>query len=77
MANRAKAVAQMALPFQVSAAVSAPEGEGAKRALLGTLGFPMYGKTLEEKKAARKERARLLKEASKKYKEKAREKGWE
>ena len=75
--NRAKAIASMALPFQASAGLSAPEGEGGKRALLGTLGFPVYGKTKAERKASNSERAKQLREARKRYKEKAREKGWE
>ena len=77
IANRAKAIASMALPFQASAGLSAPEGEGGKRALLGTLGFPVYGKTKAERKASNSERAKQLREARKRYKEKAREKGWE
>ena len=67
----------MAVPFQVAAARDAPPGEGAKRALLGTMGFPVYGGTPEQKKAARAEREKVLKEAAAKYHQKAREKGWE
>ena len=76
-AGRLKAVAGMALPFQVSAAKTAPEGEGAKRAVLGTLGFPIYGATKEQKKEARAEREKLLKKAAKDYRDKAKERGWE
>ena len=76
-AGRLKAVASMAVPFQVAAARDAPPGEGAKRALLGTMGFPVYGGTPEQKKAARAEREKVLKEAAKKYHQKAKEKGWE
>ena len=76
-AGRLKAVAGMALPFQVSAAATAPEGEGAKRAVLGTLGFPVYGGTKEQKKEARAEREKLLKKAAKDYRDKAKERGWE
>lgn len=76
-AGRLKAVASMAVPFQVAAARDAPPGEGAKRALLGTMGFPVYGGTPEQKKAARAEREKVLKEAAKKYHIKAKEKGWE
>ena len=75
--GRLKAVAQMATPFQVQAAAGAPEGEGAKRALLGTLGFPVYGGTPEQKKAARAEREKLLKKQAQEYREKAKLKGWE
>jgi len=76
-AGRLKAALGGVLPFQVSAAASAPEGEGAKRAVLGTLGFPIYGATAEQKKAARAEREKQLKEAAKRYHQKAKEKGWE
>lgn len=75
--GRLKAVAQMATPFQVQAAAGAPEGEGAKRALLGTLGFPVYGGTPEQKKAARAEREKLLKKQAQEYREKAKLRGWE
>ena len=72
---RAQAVGSQALPFQVQAATSAPEGEGAKRALLGTLGFPIYGGTPEQRKAARKEREDKRKEAAKRYREREKEAG--
>ena len=72
---RAQAVGSQALPFQVQAATSAPEGEGAKRALLGTLGFPVYGGTEEQRKAARKEREDKRKEAAKRYREREKEAG--
>jgi hypothetical protein len=75
--GRLKAVAAMGLPFQISAAATAPEGEGAKRAVLGTLGFPVYGGTKDQKKEARAEREKLLKKAAKDYRDKAKEKGWE
>lgn len=77
VANRAKAIASMALPFQVTAGLSAPEGEGAKRALLGTIGLPVYGKTKEQRKADNSERAKKLREVRKQYKEREREKGRE
>ena len=67
--GRGQAVASMATPFQIQAAATAPEGEGAKRALLGTLGFPVYGGTPEQKKAARAEREKKLKENAKRYRE--------
>jgi hypothetical protein len=75
--GRLKAVGGGVLPFQVSAAISAPEGEGAKRAALGTLGFPVYGATPEQRKAARAEREKLLKKQAREYHEKAKRKGWE
>ena len=75
--GRLKAVGKMALPFQFQAGTNAPEGEAAKRAVLGTMGFPVYGSTPEQKKAARAEREKQLKEAARKYHEKAKEKGWE
>ena len=73
--NRAKAVASMALPFQASAAISAPEGEGAKRALLGTLGLPVYGSTPAQKKAKNKERSKQINEKRKEYRDSEREAG--
>jgi len=76
-AGRLKAVAKIALPFQIAAGTDAPEGEGVKRAVLGTMGFPIYGKTPEQRKAAKAERAKALKEAAAKYHQKAKEKGWE
>jgi hypothetical protein len=73
--GRLKAAASGALPFQVQAAMSAPEGEGAKRALLGTLGFPVYGGTPEQKKTARAEREKILKENAARYRQKEKEAG--
>jgi hypothetical protein len=52
--SRTKAAIAGALPFQISSALQAPSGEELQRAILGTLGFPMYGSTKEER---RKERA--------------------
>ena len=74
-AGRLKAVAQSALPFQIQAGVDAPEGEGAKRALLGTMGFPVYGKTAEQNKQARAERELATKENAWKYRDKEIKKG--
>jgi hypothetical protein len=68
--NRLKTAASGALPFQVSAAMSAPEGEGAKRALLGTMGFPVYGSTPEQRKLKAAERELQTKELAYKYREK-------
>ena len=74
-ANRAVAVLKMGLPFQVNAAMSAPEGEGAKRALLGTLGVPVYGSTPAQKKATNKERNKQIQKKNKEYREREREAG--
>jgi hypothetical protein len=68
--SRLKAAASGALPFQVSAAMSAPEGEGAKRALLGTMGFPVYGSTPEQRKLKAAERELQTKELAYKYRDK-------
>jgi hypothetical protein len=72
---RAQAIGSQALPFQAQAALDAPEGEGAKRALLGTMGLPVYGGTPEQKKAARKELQDLRKEKAKRYREREKEAG--
>ena len=74
-AGRLKAIGQSALPFQIQAAAGAPEGEGAKRALLGTMGFPVYGKTAEQNKLARAERELTIKENAWKYRDKEIKKG--
>lgn len=65
--GRLKAVAQMAVPFQFQAGTGAPEGEGLKRAALGTMGFPIYGATAEQRKQQRAERNRILKEKTAAY----------
>jgi hypothetical protein len=75
--GRLKAVAGTVVPFQVAASRDAPPGEGLKRAALGTAGFPVYGATKEQKKAARAEREKALKQKAREYHEKAKEKGWE
>jgi len=72
LANRAIAIGKQALPFQASAAMSAPEGEGVKRALLGTIGLPVYGKTVEQRKIARKERYEAVREQREKFRERER-----
>jgi len=54
--GRAKVIAQSATPFQIQAADTAPPGEGLKRAALGTLGFPVYGKTPEQRKVDKEDR---------------------
>jgi hypothetical protein len=68
--SRGKAALEGLLPFQVSAAMSAPEGEGAKRALLGTMGLPVYGATAEQRKLQRAERELATKEQAWKYRDK-------
>lgn len=42
--ERAGTVAQLAGPFSVGSALNAPEGEGLKRILYSSAGFPIYGK---------------------------------
>jgi hypothetical protein len=68
--NRAKAVLEMMAPFQFQAGGTAPKGEGTKRAVLGTLGFLMYGSTPDQKKDARAERELTTKELAWKYRDK-------
>ena len=68
-AGRLEAVGAMVAPFQFQAAGSAPEGEGFERAALGTLGFPIYGSTPEQKKQKRAEREKALKQQAKEYRE--------
>lgn len=53
--GRAIAVANLALPFQVGAASEAPKGEAIKRSIASAVGTPIYGKTPEQIKEARKE----------------------
>ena len=73
--GRAKAIGSMALPFQVQAAATAPPGEGVKRAVLGTMGLPVYGGTAEQKKTARAEREKILKANAARYRQKEKEAG--
>ena len=68
--NRLLQVVKSAAPFQVQAAAGAPEGEGAKRAALGTLGFPVYGSTPAQRKLANAERELATKEQAWKYRDK-------
>lgn len=75
VAGRGKAALSTALPFQIQAGASAPEGEGAQRALLGTMGFPVYGKTAEQNKQARAERELATKENAWKYRDNEIKKG--
>jgi hypothetical protein len=67
MSGRLKAAGMKALPFQVQAISSAPEGEGGKRALAGTLGAPIYGGTPEQKAKQRLERKKAEMEKRIKY----------
>ena len=68
--GRGKAIVKGMLPFQASAAIEAPEGEGAKRALLGTIGLPLYGATAEQNKLRRAEREVATKEQAWEYRDK-------
>lgn len=67
--GRVRTVAGSALPFQIQAAAAAPEGEGVKRALLGTMGLPVYGSTPEQRKLTRQERSLAEKENTFRYHE--------
>ena len=53
---RGTTIAKSTLPFQAQAAMDSPKGEGVKRALLGTAGFPVYGKTPEQRKIDKEDR---------------------
>ena len=75
--GRAKAIGKMALPFQAQAAMSAPSGEGAKRAAMGTLGFPELGMNAQQRKVTKAERAKAQKQSAKEYHKKAKAMGWE
>jgi hypothetical protein len=77
MVNRAKAIAEQVLPFQVQAAKSAPTGEELSRAISGTMGFPIYGQTKEQKKEKNRERTKAMREQRAKYKEQERKAGRE
>ena len=68
--SRLGAVAKGMAPFQVQAASNAPEGEGVKRALLGTAGFPIYGADADTRKAQRAERELATKEQAWNYRDK-------
>ena len=73
--GRAKAIALTALPFQVGAAISAPKGEGTRRAVMSTIGMPIYGRPdaahtpNDIKKEAELERHRVRVEKKQKIKE--------
>jgi hypothetical protein len=56
LTGKLAAAGKKALPFQIQSIASAPEGEGVKRAIAGTLGFPIYGGTPEQKAKQRVER---------------------
>ena len=68
--GRLEAVGKGMLPFQAQAADSAPKGEGVKRALLGTAGFPIYGADADTRKAQRAERELATKEQAWNYRDK-------
>lgn len=59
---RAKRIAEQALPFQASSAISAPPGKGLERAVMGTLGFPSYGTPKSPAQQAASQRARERRE---------------
>jgi hypothetical protein len=46
--GRVGAVAEQFLPFAAGSAIQAPEGEGGKRAIMSSLGMPIYGIDKEE-----------------------------
>lgn len=48
--NKMTTIGKMALPFQVSSAMNAPEGAGIERAVMGTIGIPEYGMTKEQRR---------------------------
>ena len=73
--SRLKTVAKTMLPFQAQASIDAPEGEGVKHAVLGTMGLPVYGSTPEQRKVANAERELATKEQSWKYRDKEIKKG--
>jgi len=58
LGGRAKAIGKTLLPFNVQAYQGAPEGEGLKRTILGTIGMPVYGQTKAQKAKANFERRR-------------------
>jgi len=72
---KAKLIAKSAAPFQIQASLDSPEGEGAQRALLGTIGLPVYGKDAEQKKQERAKRELATKENAWKYREREMEAG--
>lgn len=55
-------IGEQMLPFQVQAAVQAPTGQGVERAVMGTLGMPIYGMTNEERAKAKVARQRRINE---------------
>jgi hypothetical protein len=65
--GRLAAAGKKALPFQFQSVASAPEGEGAKRAISGMLGVPIYGGTAEQKAQQRVERKKAQMQQRIKY----------
>jgi hypothetical protein len=51
--ERLAEIGSYAAPFTVRSGTSAPEGQGLKRAALGAIGLPVYGKTAEQKMNAK------------------------
>lgn len=62
--NRFKTVGQSILPFPVSGALSAPTGEGLKRAAWSMAGAPVMGKTTRDKTSLDVNRARAIEAAT-------------
>lgn len=61
------AAGKKALPFQVQSVMGAPSGEGVKRAVAGTMGFPIYGGSASQKAEQRVERKKAEMEKRKKF----------
>ncbi len=62
--NRVKTIAQSVLPFPVSGAISAPTGEGLKRAAFSALGAPVMGKTTKGHTSSSVNRERAIERAA-------------
>lgn len=72
--ERTGTVAKLALPFSVGSGLNAPEGEGMKRVLLSSAGFPIYGKptaNLRDPADVEKERRQLAETRAKNLQDKA------
>lgn len=72
--DRSVNVAKLALPFSVGSGLNAPEGEGMKRVLLSSAGFPIYGKptaNLRDPADVEKERRKLAETRAANLQEKA------
>ena len=75
LTGRALAVGKMALPFQAQASIDAPKGEGVKRGVLGTMGFPIYGTDAEQRSIKKATKDLINKEYTWEYNEKEIEAG--